>query len=282
MGDNPPQSNPVQSSFGAGRLELETDQFPLDVLNVVLRRSQTQGHIAGYCRAKLDCQWDDANGHVTASARGNIQATDSRVSLPDYFGTDQIVLASANAILDGGIEKNVVIVRSLKLTTDHGSVDFSGAAPIAEISGADLVGTLLSSQTKNRYELSGQLDLTGLFAALPSTLRVRDGTSITSGDLQFNVRSDLQAGQRRLQGKLAAKNLAATRNGQMFQWQQPVRINFAGVATDRGLVIEQARCDSDFLKIQATGRLDRFRFAPIFPALVHAHDPVDCVSVARN
>lgn len=255
-GGHPPQSYPVQS-FGAGQLELETDQFPLDILNVVLRRSRTQGQIAGYCQAKLDCQWDDTNGQLAASASGNIQATGSQVSLPDYFGTDQIVLASAKAILDGSIENNVVAVRSLNLTTDHGSVNFSGAAPIAEISGADLAATLLSSQAQNRYQLSGQLDLAGLLATLPSTLRVRDGTSVTSGDLQFNVTSDLQAGQRQLQGRLDAKNLAATRNGQMFQWQQPVRINFSGVATDRGLVVEQARCDSDFLTAQAAGQLDQ-------------------------
>jgi hypothetical protein len=256
LGDSPPQGNRLQP-FGAGHLELETDQFPLDILNVALRRSQTQGHIAGYCETRLDCQWGDVHGQVTASASGSIQATSSRISLPDYFGTDQITLASANAILDGGIENNVITVRSLNLTTDHGSVNFSGAAPLAEITGTGLVATLLSSKTQNHYEFAGQLDLAGLFASLPSTLCVRDGTSVTSGNLQFNLTSDLQAGQRQLQGTLDANDLAATRNGQGFQWQQPVQINFAGVATDRGLVIEQARCDSDFLTAQAAGQLDQ-------------------------
>ncbi len=251
-----PQSDPTQF-LGAGQIQLETDQFPLEILNVALRRSQTAGHIAGYCQAKLDCQWNNVDGQIHASASGNMQAAGPQVSLPEYLGTDQIVLASATAILDASIESNVVTVRSAELATDHGSVSFSGAAPLAELTATDVLATLLGSQSQNRYELSGQLDLAGLLAALPSTLRVRDGTSVTSGDLNFNVTSDLQAGQRHLQGTLDAQSLAAIRNGQQFQWQQPVRINVSGVATDKGLIIEQARCESNFFTAEAAGQLDQ-------------------------
>ena len=247
--------SPFPPSMGSGQLQLETKDFPLNLLNLALRRSQSVGAIVGHCDSKLDCHWGTLNGQAAASIVGSVQVSDAQAAFPEYFGDDQVVVQDATAIVDGRIENSLVTVSAVNLTMDHGRVRCTGSAPLSELTGADVLSTLLSPRSENQYQIEGRIDLAGLLATLPNTLQVRDGTTITSGAVQFNVSSSRNESQRQLSGTLDARDLAASRDGQSFRWSRPVQVDFQGVANEDGLVIEKATCNSDFLFAQASGQI---------------------------
>ncbi len=248
--------SPLPPAIGAGTVTLETNGFPMNLANLGLSRWNRPGAMAGYVDSKIDCQWGETNGRVAASAVGQVDLSDAQFAFPDLIGDDQLNLQAASLSIDGSIENNLVSAKSLTLTTDYGRVRFAGTAPLSELTSNDLVGALLSPQTQNRYTLDGRIDLAGLLAALPDSFQVRDGTTITSGNLEFNVASGTDGEQRTLTGKADGRDLAANRGGQSFRWSQPVQIDFRGHADHTGFHIETATCNSDFLQASATGQIE--------------------------
>ena len=250
-------NSPLPHTVGRGQLDLETTNFPLSLLNVTLRRSQLEGAVVGHCDAELNCQWGDLNGQAIASVFGQIQLNNARAALPAYLGNDQLTFVKATATIDSRIENDVITAHTINITTDHGQIRFSGAAPLSELTGQGLMSALLSPASKNHYRLEGRINLAELLATLPDTLQVRDGTTVTGGDLQFQLASALTDNHRDLSGTLHARELSAVRDGQSFRWSQPVQIEFQGISNTGGLQIEQATCNSDFFEAQAAGRVDQ-------------------------
>src|SRR5262245_50188387 len=91
---------------------------------------------------------------------------------------------------------------------------------------------------------------------LPATLRIRQGTEITSGQLALNVTSRQDAKGTTWSGRVDASDLAANSDGRALVWKNPLAVQFVTHETDAGLSIEKAHCTSQFLQLDASGSVD--------------------------
>ncbi|MBI3839586.1 MAG: hypothetical protein HY288_16825, partial [Planctomycetia bacterium] len=106
------------------------------------------------------------------------------------------------------------------------------------------------------YEVTGEADLARLAAMLPATLRIRQGTEITSGQAALVISSRPQSSGTTWTGHIDASRLAATADGRALTWENPLAIQFTMHQTSTGLVVDRAQCTSSFLQIDAAGSLD--------------------------
>ena len=107
-----------------------------------------------------------------------------------------------------------------------------------------------------RHDLSGRVDLARLARLLPATLRLRQQVEINSGQVQLALGS--QPGQQGMtwHGQFSADNLTATASGRKIAWQNPPSLVLDAHETPAGPVVDALRCESDFLKIHASGTPD--------------------------
>ncbi|MCH7636284.1 MAG: Rieske 2Fe-2S domain-containing protein, partial [Proteobacteria bacterium] len=76
------------------------------------------------------------------------------------------------------------------------------------------------------YKLNGELDLVQVARMLPETLRIREGTEITSGKLRLAVSGRNQKGKSIWSGRIDASHLGAQADGRTLVWENPLAIEF--------------------------------------------------------
>ncbi len=91
---------------------------------------------------------------------------------------------------------------------------------------------------------------------LPETLRIREGTEITSGKVQLAVASSRQDGEPVWSGEIAASHLGALADGKSLVWENPLAVTFAARQSAAGIVVDRAECTSSFLHVNAAGSID--------------------------
>ena len=149
-------------------------------------------------------------------------------------------------------EGDIVRIEQLGVDCELAKLSLAGTVKMSDFSAADLVATLL----RENYELKGNVDVARLAALLPASLRLNEGTSITSGQLQLDVTTRRDAESTHWQGKLDASELAAVANGKNLHWDKPLAIDFEAHENKDGLALDQLKCQSDFLQVEAAGSLD--------------------------
>ena len=115
---------------------------------------------------------------------------------------------------------------------------------------------VLAALVRETYKLDCQLDLVAVARVLPETLRIREGTEITSGDIRLAVASSSQEGEPAWSGQLAASRLGAKADGRALAWENPLTVDFAMRQTTNGMIIDRADCTSSFLHATAAGSLE--------------------------
>jgi hypothetical protein len=136
----------------------------------------------------------------------------------------------------------------------HLEADGSGfLAPAAAGSGHVPLLRLLDGAD---VQLRGDVDLAGLAAMLPSTLRVREATQISSGHASLDVTALPQGNEQQLDGRLVIDNLAAVHEGHHVAWDQPVEAVVSARRAGASLRLERVTCRANFLDLTAQGELN--------------------------
>lgn len=111
---------------------------------------------------------------------------------------------------------------------------------------------------QHQLEMVGGVNLAQLAAMLPHALHVREGTTITSGEVEFAAKVQPTDGVQLITGSIRTTPLAASHDGQDVRWDEPVRANFALRRSPSVFQLDSLRCDSQFLKIDAAGTPQQF------------------------
>jgi hypothetical protein len=240
-----------ETALANGKIDCQLSALPLELLQPLLRRSVEQGQLAGRLTTRLGGAWGEMAEGGESSVSGDVLATQFVFSAA-ALGADRIELERLEMPCRIAQNGDRVQIEKLAINCSLGTIALSGSAKMSDLSAANRISAL----AHENYEFKGNIDLTELARMLPTTLRLREGTEITSGHVALVLSSRQQAAGMTWTGRVDASHLEAHENGRKLVWENPLAIEFATHETSAGLVVDQAQCTSSFLQVNAAGSID--------------------------
>jgi translocation and assembly module TamB len=247
------------SALANGKVHCQTTALPLGMIDPVLRRHVKAARTIGHISTRLDGAWGDMAEAGTSSLDGESTITDLSFSAaalgPDRVEIDRIQLPCRVVQKGDRIE-----IERLSVECELGQVAISGSAKMSDLSAANQLAALVHED----YEIKGQADLAQIARRLPATLRIRQGTEITAGQVDLAIVSQQTADGMTWTGSFAAQHLAAEADGRPLTWKNPFALEFAAHEAKDGIKVDRAKCESSFLQIEGAGSIDDFTLSGSF------------------
>jgi hypothetical protein len=238
-------------------ITLRTNGLPLAIFGPLLSRFSPETRLGGRLTTSLVCHAGAALDRF--SLQGTLTAEELRLAASS-LGADPLKIERLSA--DGKLvwQDGRLVVEQLTAKSDLGELSVSGTFAGKSKPG-DSWPAALSRQV---CQLRGRLDLARLAATLPGTLRIRKGTEITSGQVSLTLAVQPDAQGSAWSGQVEASNLAAVNQGRKIVWDQPIQVSLAAHATAQGAVVESLKCESNFLRLVASGTTERLAASASF------------------
>ncbi|MHB1033106.1 MAG: AsmA family protein [Pirellulales bacterium] len=241
-----------------GQWTLKTETLPLAALRSLACRVTPVAELSGRLTSEIAFQWDQGNSLRSTPAaqdrgasflvKADITADDVTLAAP-WLGRDRLHLARLTAPCRLARKKDRLVVEQLAVTCDLGQASVTGTVAM----GGNAAKNLSDSVAREPFHAEGRVDLARLARLLPNTLRVREGTEITAGQVSLNVDGQPRAAGPAWKGTIEADRLVAVHRGETLAWEKPIRVTFAVHQGNEGPVVDQLRCESSFLAVEASG-----------------------------
>jgi hypothetical protein len=103
--------------------------------------------------------------------------------------------------------------------------------------------------TLGNHHLSGnaELDLAAVFAQIPNTLKLREGTKITEGKMALAVKLDTTAEAASFEGDARLDRMKGVSNKKKVSWDQPVTVSAKGKMRPDGLQLDKNRAGQNLV-----------------------------------
>jgi hypothetical protein len=245
-----PSSGPA-SPLGAGQAKIALADIPSEAIQGLLRRLALDIHSQGPISVEASSEWSEESRHLSIT---RLATPGLKLAAPAYLGADQPTLTIASGKADVHTSGSQIIVRDAELRSNILQLTAQGGAPLAAISPSSLAPSTNVGAPRD-IQLSGELDLAELARQLPTTMRLRAGTEITSAKVQFGLRSENVAGGRTLEADIRTANIIARSSGRPIQLDQPLAANLLIRQTPSGAVIERLVGRASFLTLEGQGTL---------------------------
>ena len=253
----PPSTDPGPRA--SRELAVKTEGVPLAMFQSLLDRFGLQMRTAGGLSTDFRCQWDSEEAAGKMVVQGTASADDLVLSAPS-LQSDQAEIERLHATCKLAWQGDRVDVERLVVDSDVANASLTGSFDLPEGDTASLLRRL-PAQT---FEVSGRVDLARLAEMLPRTLRIREGTQVTSGQLQVAAASRRGPEGMSWEGTIEASDLAAENQGRRVTWRRPVLVSLKAHEGPQGPIVQTLRCDSDFLTLNAAGRPERLTASATF------------------
>ena len=247
--------NSASAADGAGsdELTLKTQDLSLAVLGPILGRFAPRTQLSGRLSSTVECRFDRNTFPELVVANVDVTAGDFFLATPE-LQSDRVQLEQFHAAGQIAFREGQVHVDGLSVESDVGEMSLAGRFDL----GGKPIGQSWAPLLQQDYECRAKVDLARLAAMLPGTLRIRDDTRITSGQIELSFSSRHVGADRTWTGQVEATRLEAVSNGRNLSWNQPVSIIVNAATGPSGPVIQSLRCESDFLELAGAGTLDDF------------------------
>jgi hypothetical protein len=234
---------PSAGKMGAGQGQLALQNVPTEILQGALRRFIGDIRSRGPLTLQAAGSWADESNSQRVSIT-SLATSGLIISAPQYLGLDQPTISIAAGQADVQLTGGQIAVRDLKLESN-----------LMQLAGQASAATATAPLSASDIQLTGQLNLAELARQLPNTLRLRDGTAISSGQLQVTLLSRGAANARTWEGDLRTANLRATSAGRPLRFDQPLAVSFLVQQTPSGPAIERLTGRASFLELDGRGTL---------------------------
>jgi translocation and assembly module TamB len=255
-----PQAGADGDSFGSGEANLVLDKFALAAVQPVMDRLAPGLRLSGQMSSELACRFSGTLSQPTIQVGGWIGAGALAVDAPAWLGPDRLL--TDQLAIDGqfSLSGGRFRVENGTLRSDVASLALSGSAPVSQLAEQPWSAWLTDTLESEDYRLAGEIDLARLAKMLPNTLRVREGTQITSGSVVVRSEGRLEEagserGRRVWTASVTTAQLAGTANGQPVTWDKPIEFSLSAHQGDQGPVVDQLSCRASFLEMTAGGTL---------------------------
>lgn len=235
----------------SGKVDCQTTDVPLEVLDPIMRRYIERATLSGRLSTRLAGAWGTMAEGGEASVRGESTVT-NLVFASASLGADRIELDRVDIPCQIAQKGETIEIEKLAIQCEVGQLTLSGSAKMSDLSEPRVLAAL----AREAYKLDGHADLAQIARRLPQTLRIREDTEITSGQIDLSVISRRETAGMTWSGNIDAKQLAANSGGRPLTWSNPLEIQFETHEGKNGLVLDRAECTSSFLQIEAAGSID--------------------------
>lgn len=190
------------------------------------------------------------------SFQGKLEAADFLLAAP-ALGPDAFRLEKAELPIDLRWNERQVEIRRLALQCEVGKLSLSGRLPAAEewLAAASL-RALAALGLRVRGACEAQIDVARLAALAPRTLRLREQTELSSGQVRVAIAADGPPEQAHWRAALEVTRLEALNHGRRVVWEAPLAMNLAAIRQKESWKVETLECHSDFLQLGGSGTLD--------------------------
>lgn len=254
-------------TFGdGGTVKLTAAGFDAADLGPVLRRFDPAAVAAGTLTADLSAVWTP--GSVAANGTASV----SGLSLGGaWLGPDVLKLQSAQlTTAKFSYAAGKLTVESAKLACDAGTAEFAGTIDTA-------APDKLLDQTG--LKLDADVDVAVVARLLPTLLRVKPGTELSSGRLAVKAASAAGPTGPTWAGSVSTTRLEGKRDGKSLVWDKPLAVTFQGRVRPDGLpMFDDLTVASDFIGARARGEPEQFTAAvnlELDKLAAHLHDFLD-------
>lgn len=242
---------------GRQQLTWQARGVPVSAALPWLRRVVDEPEIDGWLTAEGSAAWSPtANAGMALPAglhsTGFITIDQFDFAAPSLAG-DRLRLDRVEMPWKISADGPRLVVEELAMNTAVGQLAARGALDTQSLA----VGFNAATLQRHDIEIRGNLNLARLAALLPAALRIREGTTISSGDVNLTLRSRPTAVGGRITGNVEAARLAATNRGQPIRWERPIRALVDASWQDGQLRVDVLECETDFGKLLASGNQRR-------------------------
>ncbi|NQT15342.1 MAG: hypothetical protein HQ582_21480, partial [Planctomycetes bacterium] len=189
-------------------LTVKTDALPLAMLQSLFDRFAPDMQLAGHVSSSIQCRSTGRDVSDTVAIRGSAAAENLTLTAPS-LGPDQLAFGRFQATCQAAWQEGRLEVEQLAVESDAGTASLAGTFDLQEETAESVLAWLPTQE----FEADGQIDLARLAAMLPATLRIREGTQVTSGGLSLGLASRPGRDGMHWQGWIEAKDLAAVNRG---------------------------------------------------------------------
>jgi hypothetical protein len=245
------RSEDGKNPLASGKVACNSTALPLELADPILRRKVDGAALGGRLSTRLNGAWGKLAESGEASVQGEALVSNLTFAAA-ALGHDKIELERIEVPCHLIQRGDTLEVQQLGATCELGNISLTGSAKMDDFSATDKLAALL----KESFKLQGEVDLVALAKVLPETLRIREGTEITSGKIRLAVASGQEEGQPVWSGQVDASHLGATSDGRALVWENPLALDFAARQTPDGIVVDRAECTSSFLHASAAGSVN--------------------------
>ena len=258
-GNQPPGDFSLAMRLGGeqpSEVRFDATAWPLEVAQPLLRRVAPGSAWTGRLDAQLHYHAGAAPGQQLLE--GEAVASEFALAGP-WLGAESLKLSKVELPYRLDWKGDHLTIDELGVACDAGELTcYATLADSKGLSSVRSLRELLELAARSDGEITGQLDLAKLAKLLPGTLRIREGTEITSGEIKLALTGRQKAADPDWQGTIEATRLVAEHEGKELAWEQPLSASFKAHSTEQGPVFDQLTCESDFLKLEGSGTLDAF------------------------
>jgi hypothetical protein len=232
----------------------EIDALPLAMFRALADRFAPGLQIAGTLSTNIQCRGLADLQKSPLAVEGKI-ALDATSFTGGPLGSDRFALNRVELPCKFTCHDRQLDIEQLGLNCDVGQISAKGTVALP----AQTDASLFTELARSSFNVDGQLDLVKLAALLPSTLRLREGTQITSGQVRLAVASKPDAAGQNWTAQLTASDVAAIHEGRRFGLDQPVSLQLSAHQQAGNYWLGQLNGTASFLTLSARGSLDQFQ-----------------------
>ena len=236
-----------ETELPIGELAWETSGVQIEAIGPVLARFLPETTVAGHITSIATLDWQQDAVRVEAK----LLSRDCTFHSPSVFSGETLSMQRGNLELRATSEGDKLKVEKLRFDSDFAEFELTA-----------LCRNMLQSDTSHaenlpvlfeKVEAQGKLDLPRIASQLPSALRLREHAKIESGQLQFSVQLASSEKGREWKADVTASELAATADGRMLRWEQPIAVKLQMQQSPSGDWKGDVACVSDYLEVKANG-----------------------------
>jgi hypothetical protein len=235
---------------GRQQLKWQLDAVPMALADPLLRRYVTGVEAGGVLSGDGSATWtaNPSGPPLDLETTGTLRVEQFDATAPALRG-DRLRLLRVELPWRLSARPDGLAIDTLELRCDVGNVAIRGHLD----AGTRTSASWLQPTARHDVEMRGSVDLARLATMLPNALRIRQGTTITSGTIDVAARCRPVDGGQLLTGSVRTAQLAATNAGRPLRWDEPANATFAVRRQPGAVQLDTLQFNSDFLRIDTSG-----------------------------
>ena len=248
-----PPAELTSPAAGNGKLALQTKTFPLQTLKPIFERMSLSDELIAELTSDVKTAWNTAGEVPEYQVAGELQTGNLFIKSAAISANEQVQADFLRCVVETTITGEQFNVAHLDIDSDLAKLRIEGEVNVADLTGTNSTTALLSLPKQRDFTLQGRLDLAKLAATLPETLRIREGTKITAGTVDWRLEGAKLDRALGWFGQVSVSRLTAVHDGKSLNWEKPISLDGEATIPDAGGTTIRLNCESDFLKASVQG-----------------------------